>query len=69
VKGVHSAEEEFFENGKSKAKEAFPASKAADQRVVDEAVIAAVKKTPELGKYLRSSWGLSKNQYPHELKF
>lgn len=69
VKSARSAEDEFFEDGKPKAKEAFPASKAADQKAVDKVVIDVVKETPELGKYLRSSWGLSKNQFPHELKF
>ncbi|KXN89670.1 60S ribosomal protein L6 [Leucoagaricus sp. SymC.cos] len=68
-KGARSAEEEFFEDGKPKAKEPFPANKAVDQREVDKAVVDAVKKTPDLGKYLKSSWGLSKGQYPHQLKF
>lgn len=69
VKGARSAEEEFFEDGKPKEKEPFPANKAADQKEVDKSVIDAVKKTPELAKYLKSSWGLSKGQYPHQLVF
>ncbi|GJE84190.1 60S ribosomal protein L6 [Phanerochaete sordida] len=68
-KGKSSAEEEFFAEGKPKAKEAFPESKAADQKAVDSAIIAAVKKTEYLHKYLRASWGLSKGQYPHLLAF
>jgi len=64
-----SAEEEFFEGGKPKAKEAFPESKAADQKSVDGAVIEAVKKTENLAKYLKASWGLSKGQFPHQLNF
>jgi len=68
-KGAKSAEEEFFEDGKPKAKEAFPASKASLQREVDSSLIAAIKKTDNLGKYLKSSWGLSKGQYPHEMVF
>lgn len=68
-KGARSAEEEFFEEGKPKAKEPFPANKAADQKQVDSAILNAVKKTPELAKYLKSSWGLSKGQYPHQLMF
>jgi large subunit ribosomal protein L6e len=69
VKGARSAEEEFFEDGKPKAKEAFPATKAADQKQVDNAILDAVKKTPELVKYLKSTWGLSKGQFPHQLVF
>ncbi|KAF5390692.1 hypothetical protein D9757_002708 [Collybiopsis confluens] len=68
-KGAKSTEEEFFEDGKLKAKEAFPASKASLQKEVDSALIAAIKKTDNLGKYLKSSWGLSKGQYPHEMVF
>jgi len=69
AKGARSAEEEFFEEGKPKAKEPFPASKVSDQKEVDKAVIDAVKKTPELARYLKSSWGLSKGQFPHQLAF
>ncbi|KAJ2920135.1 hypothetical protein MD484_g339, partial [Candolleomyces efflorescens] len=69
TKGAKSAEEEFFEDGKPKAKEAFPASKAADQKEVDKAVIDAIKKTEYLAKYLKASWGLSKGQFPHQLVF
>jgi large subunit ribosomal protein L6e len=69
TKGAASAEEEFFEGGKPKAKEAFPESKSADQKEVDKAVIAAVSKTENLAKYLKASWGLSKGQFPHQLAF
>jgi large subunit ribosomal protein L6e len=68
-KGAQSAEEEFFEGDKPKAKEAFPASKAALQKEVDSSLISAIKKTEHLGKYLRSTWGLSKGQYPHQMAF
>ncbi|KAI0081729.1 60S ribosomal protein L6 [Panus rudis PR-1116 ss-1] len=68
-KGKQSAEEEFFSEGKPKEKEAFPESKSADQKAVDSAIIAAVKKTENLSKYLKASWGLSKGQFPHQLVF
>ncbi|KAJ3882915.1 ribosomal protein L6e-domain-containing protein [Lentinula edodes] len=68
-KGAKSAEEEFFEEGKPKEKEAFPASKAALQKEVDSTLITAIKKTENLAKYLRSTWGLSKGQYPHQMAF
>ncbi|KAJ7276495.1 ribosomal protein L6e-domain-containing protein [Mycena haematopus] len=69
TKGARSAESEFFEGGKPKAKEAFPESKSADQKAVDKAILASVKKTENLGKYLSASWGLSKGQFPHQLVF
>ena len=69
AKGARSAEEEFFEEGKPKAKEPLPESRTADQKTVDAAIIAAVKKTSALGKYLKASWGLSKGQYPHQMAF
>ncbi|KAF9534231.1 60S ribosomal protein L6 [Crepidotus variabilis] len=69
TKGSKSAEEEFFEEGKPKAKEAFPESKASDQKTIDGAVITAIKGTENLGKYLKASWGLSKGQFPHQLVF
>lgn len=68
-KSSTSAEEEFFSEGKPKEKEAFPEAKSADQKDVDKAVIEGIKKTENLAKYLKSSWGLSKGQYPHQLNF
>ncbi|KAH9006943.1 60S ribosomal protein L6 [Lactarius hatsudake] len=68
-KRTRSAEEEFFADGKPKEKGAFPETKAADQREVDKVVLAAVKKTEYLAKYLKASWGLSKGEYPHQLVF
>lgn len=69
TKGPRSAEAEFFEGGKPKAKEALPESKTSDQKEVDKAIIASLKKTENLAKYLKSSWGLSKGQFPHQLVF
>lgn len=69
TKGAASAEEEFFSEGKPKAKESFPESKAADQKELDKAIVAAVAKTENLAKYLKASWGLSKGQFPHQLAF
>jgi len=69
VKGPRSAEAEFFDEGKPKPKEAFPESKSSDQKTLDKAIIAAIKKTDNLAKYLKASWGLSKGQFPHQLVF
>jgi large subunit ribosomal protein L6e len=69
VKGSRSAEAEFFEEGKPKPKEPFPESKSSDQKSIDKAIIASIKKTENLAKYLKASWGLSKGQFPHQLVF
>jgi large subunit ribosomal protein L6e len=69
VKGAHSAEAEFFEEGKPKPKEPFPEAKSADQKVVDKAVIAAIQKQANLAKYLKATFGLTKGQFPHQLVF
>jgi large subunit ribosomal protein L6e len=68
-KGARSAEEEFFEDGKPKVKEPLPASRATDQKAVDSALLSAIKKTDNLSKYLKATWGLSKGQFPHQLVF
>ncbi|PAV20861.1 60S ribosomal L6 [Pyrrhoderma noxium] len=67
--GAKSAEEEFFADGKPKEKEALSENKVATQKEVDAAVIAGIKKTENLGKYLKASFGLSKGQYPHQIVF
>ncbi|XAO25644.1 hypothetical protein I312_104472 [Cryptococcus bacillisporus CA1280] len=62
-----SKEGEFF--GEGKEKKAFPEEKKAEQKAVDAALIASIKKVENLSKYLKSSWGLSKSDRFHELKF
>ncbi|KAF9652197.1 60S ribosomal protein L6 [Thelephora ganbajun] len=69
IKGRTSAEEEFFAEGKPKEKEPIPESKAADQKAVDKAIIAAIREEEYLAKYLKATFGLTKGQYPHQLKF
>ncbi|KZT62202.1 hypothetical protein CALCODRAFT_490389 [Calocera cornea HHB12733] len=64
-----SAEEEFFAEGKPKAKEAYPEEKASEQKDLDKAILAEIKKTANLEKYLKASWGLQKGQFPHEMVF
>lgn len=51
-------------------KQAHPESKVADQKALDKAVIAAVKKAgPTMAKYLAATFSLSKGEKPHALKF
>ncbi|KAI8373094.1 ribosomal protein L6e-domain-containing protein [Radiomyces spectabilis] len=61
------ANKEFLEGEKPKA--ALPESKVADQKNVDKAIIDAIVKTPFLRQYLSSTFGLSKGQFPHNMKF
>ena len=63
------AESEFFAEGKPKVKDSYPEAKSSEQKIVDKVVIESVRKTENLGKYLKASWGLSKGQYPHQLVF
>jgi Ribosomal protein L6e. len=69
TKGPGSAEAEFFEEGKPKVKDPLPERKTADQKEIDNAIVASIKKTESLAKYLKASWGLSKGQFPHQLVF
>ncbi|CAE6486797.1 unnamed protein product [Rhizoctonia solani] len=62
-------EAEFFTDGKPKPKEAYPEAKASDQKTIDQALLAEIKKTENLSKYLKASFGLSKGQFPHQLRF
>ncbi|KIM25965.1 hypothetical protein M408DRAFT_330944 [Serendipita vermifera MAFF 305830] len=64
-----SKEEEFFYGGKPKEKEAHPEHKSKIQKEVDGKVCAAIKKVENMGKYLGSTWGLSRGQHAHTLTF
>ncbi|SNX83576.1 probable 60S large subunit ribosomal protein L6 [Melanopsichium pennsylvanicum] len=62
------AEKSFFADPANK--QAHPESKVADQKNLDKAVIAAVKKAgPTMAKYLAATFSLSKGEKPHALKF
>ncbi|CAE6433063.1 unnamed protein product [Rhizoctonia solani] len=67
--GSKDKEAEFFSEGKPKPKEAYPEAKASDQKTIDQALLAEIKKTENLSKYLKASFGLSKGQFPHQLRF
>jgi large subunit ribosomal protein L6e len=58
----------FFEKGK-KAPSTVADSRKADQKTVDAAVIASVKNVEFLAKYLNAKFSLTRNEYPHLLKF
>ncbi|GAA6016365.1 hypothetical protein JCM10207_003839 [Rhodosporidiobolus poonsookiae] len=66
-KAARATEGEFF--GEGKEKKTLPADRVQDQKTVDAAVLKAVASTPNLAKYLAATFGLSKGEYPHLLKF
>ncbi|PWN54078.1 putative 60S large subunit ribosomal protein L6 [Violaceomyces palustris] len=61
-------EASFFADPANKA--SHPESKVADQKALDKAIIAAVKKAgPTMAKYLAATFSLSKGDKPHALRF
>ena len=64
------SESEFFgKEGSEKEKKPFPSEKAEDQKRLDKALLTEIQKTENLAKYLGSTFGLSRGQFPHLLKF
>ena len=51
------------------AKEELSAARKADQKAVDTALLATIKKTEFLKAYLNAKFSLSKGDAPHEMKF
>ncbi|KAK9447612.1 60S ribosomal protein eL6 [Limtongia smithiae] len=70
-KAKTEAEAEFFgEDGEKKEKKTVVSeSRIADQKAVDSALLAEIKKVPALKKYLASSFSLKKGDKPHLMKF
>ncbi len=52
-----------------KAVGAVSDKRKADQKAVDDALLAAVKATPQLEGYLKARFSLKQGDRPHELKF
>jgi len=61
--------EAFLEGKPAEAKKVIDPKKKTDQKAVDAPLLAAVKKVPQLVEYLNAKFSLSKNQFPHEMKF
>ena len=55
--------------GESAEKKQKNATRVADQKTVDAALLAVVNKVPQLKAYLNASFSLKKGQAPHLLKF
>lgn len=50
-------------------KKEISSSRAADQKAIDKALIANIKKVDQLASYLASSFSLRKGDKPHEMKW
>ena len=50
-------------------KKEISSSRAADQKTIDQALIANIKKVDLLASYLASSFSLRKGDKPHEMKW
>lgn len=62
-----ATEEEFF--GDKEQKKEVKAERVADQKQVDAALIAEIKKQPLLKRYIATSFSLKNGDKPHLLKF
>ncbi|CAJ2501792.1 Uu.00g046450.m01.CDS01 [Anthostomella pinea] len=64
-----ASEEAFFKQGEKPEKKEINSSRAADQKTVDKALLANIKKVDMLASYLSSSFSLRKGDKPHEMKW
>jgi len=64
-----AGEAAFFEKGEKPQKKECSSSRAADQKAIDKALIANIKKVDMLASYLASSFSLRKGDKPHEMKW
>ncbi|KAK9704626.1 60S ribosomal protein L6, partial [Basidiobolus ranarum] len=60
-------EEEFFDE--KQPKKVISESRAADQKLVDKEILAAVSQVAHLRSYLNASFTLRKGQAPHAMNF
>ncbi|EEP81056.1 60S ribosomal protein L6-B [Uncinocarpus reesii 1704] len=62
-------EEAFFKNGQKPEKKKVASARAADQKAIDQTLLATIKKEPFLGSYLASTFSLRTGDKPHEMKW
>jgi len=63
------SEAAFFKQGEKPEKKEVASERAEDQKKVDKALLAALKKEPLLLGYLSSTFSLRKGDRPHEMVF
>ncbi|CRK27099.1 hypothetical protein D7B24_002679 [Verticillium nonalfalfae] len=64
-----AGEEAFFKQGEAPKKKEINSSRAADQKAIDKALLANIKKVDLLASYLSSTFSLRKGDKPHEMKW
>lgn len=62
-----AGQEAFFKQGEKSQKKEISSNRAADQKAIDKALIASIKKVELLPSYLASSFSLRKGDKPHEM--
>jgi large subunit ribosomal protein L6e len=63
------SEEEFFKKDAKVEKKTVAAHRIADQKSVDDQLLAVIAKTPSLKEYLGARFSLSGGLFPHQIKF
>jgi len=64
-----ASEEAFFKQGEKAQKKEVSSSRVADQKAIDKALLANIKKVEHLASYLASSFSLRKGDKPHEMQW
>ena len=64
-----ASEEAFFKQGEKAQKKEVSSSRVADQKAIDKALLANIKKVDHLASYLASSFSLRKGDKPHEMQW
>jgi large subunit ribosomal protein L6e len=64
-----AGEEAFFKQGEKPQKKEINSNRAADQKAIDKALIASIKKVDLLPSYLASSFSLRSGDKPHEMQW
>jgi large subunit ribosomal protein L6e len=62
-------EDDFFKDGETPAKKEIDPQRIEDQKSVDKALMASIKRTPDLQDYLGASFSLRGSERPHEMVF
>ncbi|KAL2122483.1 hypothetical protein VTJ04DRAFT_2938 [Mycothermus thermophilus] len=64
-----ASEEAFFKQGEKPQKKPVSSTRAEDQKAIDKALIANIKKVDMLASYLATSFSLRKGDKPHLMKW
>ncbi|CAI4216393.1 unnamed protein product [Parascedosporium putredinis] len=64
-----SGEDAFFKQGEKPVKKEVSKNRVEDQKAIDKALIASIKKVEFLPSYLAASFSLRKGDKPHEMKW